>query len=149
MSDINATIDSPFKLKISFDTILKQYEVLSQSEDKFIAAKARRVLKTAEGFPELREGITDTKDLLIREKEISVILQDSFSPILSKNEIKTASVPFHNLIFNYSERFKSIIAEFQMLMALWSIIKYCITQILPKLSLLKMHQIFRKKMSMS
>lgn len=110
MSDINATIDSPFKLKISFDTILKRYEVLSRSDDKFIAAKARRVLKTAEGFPELREGITDTKDLLIREKEISVILQDSFSPILSKNEIKTASVPFHNLIFNSSERFKSIIA---------------------------------------
>ena len=29
--------------------------------------------------------------------------------MLSKNEIKTASVPFHDLIFNASERFKTII----------------------------------------
>jgi hypothetical protein len=109
MNDINENIESPFLLKVSFDKILKHYETLSQSDDEFIAAKARRVLKTAEGYPELRDGITDPDDLVKREKEIRVILQDSFSPILTKNEIKTASVPFHNLIFNSSERFKSII----------------------------------------
>ncbi|MEM5563814.1 GAF domain-containing protein [Psychroserpens sp. AS72] len=109
MNDINDNIESPFTLKVSFNKILKHYEDLSQSEDEFIAAKARRVLKTAERFPELREGITKPIDLVKREKEISIILQDSFSPILTKNEIKTASVPLHNLIFNSSERFKSII----------------------------------------
>nr|WP_321227034.1 GAF domain-containing protein [uncultured Psychroserpens sp.] len=109
MNDINQNIESPFKLMVSFDKILKYYEELSQSEDEFIAAKARRVLKTAEGFPELRDGITNLSDLVKREKEIRIILQDSFSPILTNNEIKTASVPFHNLIFNSSERFKSII----------------------------------------
>jgi len=109
MSDINENIESPFRLKVSFDKLLNHYEDLSQSDDEFIAAKARRVLKTAEGFPELREGITNPDDLVKRQKEISIILQDSFSPILTKNEIKTASVPFHNLIFNSSERFKSII----------------------------------------
>jgi len=36
-------------------------------------------------------------------------LQDAFAPILTKNEIKTASVPFHDLIFNSSQRFKNII----------------------------------------
>ena len=106
MNDINENIESPFRLKVSFDKILKHYEVLSQSDDEFIAAKARRVLKTAEGFPELRKGITNPEILKTREREISVILQDSFSPILTKNEIKTASVPFHNLIFNSSERLK-------------------------------------------
>ncbi|WP_299338893.1 GAF domain-containing protein [uncultured Psychroserpens sp.] len=109
MNDINENIESPFRLKVSFDTILKHYESLSQSDDEFIAAKARRVLKAAEAYPELREGITNPKDLIKREKEISIILQDSFSKILTNNEIKTASVPFHNLIFNSSERFKSII----------------------------------------
>jgi hypothetical protein len=109
MSDINENIESPFTLKVSFNKLLRHYEVLSQSDDEFIAAKARRVLKTAEGFPELRDGITNPQDLITRKKEISIILQDSFSPILTKNEIKTASVPFHNLIFNSSERFKSII----------------------------------------
>ncbi|WP_047550643.1 GAF domain-containing protein [Psychroserpens sp. Hel_I_66] len=109
MNNINSNIESPFELKISFDKLLSHYEELSQSDDEFIAAKARRVLKTAEGFPELRDGITDPNDLVVREKEISIILQDSFSRILTKNEIKTASVPFHNLIFNSSERFKNII----------------------------------------
>jgi len=109
MQDINENIESPFELKVSFNKLLNHYEVLAENEDEFIAAKAKRVLKTAETYPELREGFSDTNILKEREKEISIILQDSFSPVLTKNEIKTASVPFHNLIFNSSERFKSII----------------------------------------
>ena len=76
---------------------------------KIIAAKAKRILKTASAYPELRFGFSNVSILKEREKEIGVILQDSFSPVLTKNEIKTASVPFHNLIFNSSERFKNII----------------------------------------
>jgi hypothetical protein len=109
MQDINENIESPFKLKVSFNKLLNHYEVLAKSKDEFIAAKAKRVLKTAEVFPELRDGFSNPNILKKREKEISLILQDSFSPLLTNNEIKTASVPFHNLIFNSSERFKSII----------------------------------------
>ena len=109
MDDINENIESPFKLKISFDKLLRHYEALADNEDEFIAAKARRVLKTAKSFPELRDGFSNMKILKERKKEISIILQDSFSPVLTKNEIKTASVPLHNLIFNSSERFKNII----------------------------------------
>ncbi|PTM11942.1 MAG: GAF domain-containing protein [Bacteroidetes bacterium] len=109
MQDINENIESPFELKVSFNKLLNHYEDLAKSEDEFIAAKAKRVLKTAKDFPELRDGFSDVNVLKEREKEISIILQDSFSPVLTKNEIKTASVPFHDLIFNSSERFKSII----------------------------------------
>ena len=111
MKDINENLESPLKLKVSFNKLLEHYEILAESSDEFIAAKARRVLKTADAFPILRDGFSDTSILKNREKEIGIILQDSFSPVLSKNEIKTASVPFHNLIFNSSERFKSIIKE--------------------------------------
>jgi hypothetical protein len=107
--DINENIESPFELKVSFNKLLNHYEALANNEDEFIAAKAKRVLRTAEAYPELRDGFSDYNILKEREKEISVILQDSFSPVLTKNEIKTASVPFHNLIFNSSERFKNII----------------------------------------
>ena len=102
MKDINENIESPFKLMVSFNKLLGHYEELTKSEDDFIAAKAKRVLKTASAFPELRDGIVDTTILQKREKAISIILQDSFNPVLSNNEIKTASVPFHNLIFNSS-----------------------------------------------
>ena len=109
MPDINENIESPFELKVSFNKLLNYYETLVENEDEFIAAKARRILKTAESYPELREGFSDTNILKEREKEISIILQDSFSPVLTNNEIKTVSVPFHNLTFNTSERFKKII----------------------------------------
>jgi len=111
MKDINDNLESPLKLQVSFNKLLMHYEKLADSDDEFVAAKARRVLKTASAFPILREGFSDISILNEREKEIGIILQDSFSPVLSKNEIKTASVPFHNLIFNSSERFKNIIKE--------------------------------------
>lgn len=107
--DINDSIESPMRLKIGFNKLLGHYENLAKSDDDFLSAKAKRVLKSAEPYPILREGFSDIQVLKEREKEISVILQDSFAPVLTKNEIKTASVPFHNLIFNSSERFKNII----------------------------------------
>ncbi|GAB1855815.1 hypothetical protein MHTCC0001_06500 [Flavobacteriaceae bacterium MHTCC 0001] len=107
--DINDNIESPMVLNVSFNKLLEHYERLAESEDEFLSAKAKRVLKTAAPYPELREGFSNTQVLEERKGAIRVILQDSFAPVLTRNEIKTASVPFHNLIFNSSERFKNII----------------------------------------
>jgi GAF domain-containing protein len=109
MKDINDNIESPFILKVSFAKLLKYYEDLSKSSDEFVAAKAKRILKHQESYPILKDGFSNTSLLDKYRKEIKFILQDSFSEVLTKNEIKTASVPFHNLIFNSSERFKNII----------------------------------------
>ena len=107
--DINDNIESPLNLQVSFNKLLEHYETLAKCDDEFIAAKAKRILKTANAYPELQEGFSDFSLLKKREKEIAIILEDSFSPVLTNNEIKTASVPFHNLIFNSSKRFKKII----------------------------------------
>ncbi len=107
--DINDNLESPMMLKVGFNKLLEHYETLAKNEDEFLSTKAKSILKTAEVYPELRTGFSDISILKNREKEINIILQDSFSPILTNNEIKTASVPFHNLIFNASERFKNII----------------------------------------
>jgi len=107
--DINHNIESPMQLNVSFNKLLEHYEKLADDKDDFISAKAKRVLKSAEPYPELREGFSNLQVLKDREKEISIILQDSFASVLTNNEIKTASVPFHNLIFNSSERFKKIL----------------------------------------
>ncbi|WP_299114458.1 GAF domain-containing protein [uncultured Winogradskyella sp.] len=108
--DINDNIESPLILKVSFNKYLNQFEDLINTDNDFITANARRVLKIAEENPLLREGFSDTSLFNTYEKEIESLLQDAFSPILTKNEIKTASVPFHNFIFNSSERFKSILS---------------------------------------
>lgn len=109
MVDINDGIDSPLLLKVSFNKFLNFYEELAKSDDPFLVKKAQRVLDAGNSVPELRNGFTDPVLLQTYQKEINIILEDSFSDILTKNEIKTASVPLHNLIFNSSERFKSII----------------------------------------
>ena len=109
MKDINDNIESPFTLKVSFNKILNYYKELAKSDDEFVAEKAKRILKTQEPYPVLREGFSDMSLLEKHKKEIRFILQDSFSEILTSNEIKTASVIFHNVIFNSSERFKKII----------------------------------------
>ena len=109
VNDINTNKESPFKLKISFNKLIHQYEDLVKGKDVLIANKAKEILELANKYPELQDGFSDPSILKLREKEIGFILQDSFSAVLTKNEIKTATVPFQNLIFNSSERFKKII----------------------------------------
>ena len=100
MQDINAHFDSPLILKISFDKLLKYYETLAQSDDSFLVEKACRVLRAGNSAPELRIGFSDPSLLQKYHQEIKIILEDSFSGILTSNEIKTASMPLHDLIFN-------------------------------------------------
>ncbi|MBT8272804.1 MAG: GAF domain-containing protein, partial [Bacteroidia bacterium] len=107
--NINDQFESPMKLQISFNKLIEKYEELAKSDDPFLVAKAKRVLHAQMPYPELRDGFSDVDLLEKYEEPISIILEDSFSEVLTLNEIKTASVPFHNLIFNSSKRFKNII----------------------------------------
>jgi hypothetical protein len=106
---INNQTEMPMLLKISFNKLIEQYEEMAKSEDKFLVAKAKRVLDAQRPYPELRDGFIDYKLLDTYKEQIAVILEDSFSNVLTKNEIKAASVPFENVIFNSSERFKNMI----------------------------------------
>jgi putative methionine-R-sulfoxide reductase with GAF domain len=109
MKDINDGLDSPLALKISFDKLLERYEALAQSDDSFMVKKAQRVLRAGNSIPELRAGFSDPQLLETYQEEIQIILEDSFSEVLTLNEIKTASMPLHDLNFNASARFKSIV----------------------------------------
>lgn len=101
--------ESPMSIKISFNKLIEHYEELAENDDKFLVAKAERILEIQNKIPELRDGFSDLSLLDKYKNEIEIILEDSFSEILTKNEIKAASVPFENIIFNSSERFKSIL----------------------------------------
>ncbi|NND25103.1 MAG: GAF domain-containing protein [Flavobacteriaceae bacterium] len=107
--NINDHFESPMLLKISFNKLIEKYEQMVDHDDEFISKKAQRVIDAQKPYPELREGICDVKLLDKYRKEIKIILEDSFSEVLTHNEIKTVSVPFHDFIFNSSERFKKII----------------------------------------
>lgn len=109
MIDLNDNINLPFSLQISFNKLIERYNDLAKSEDSFIAAKANRILEIGQANHVLKEGFSKISVLKKYEKEIAILLEDSFSEVLSLNEIKTASVPYHNFIFNASKRFENII----------------------------------------
>lgn len=101
----------PVKHLISFEKLLKKYEKQLEGEDAFLAATAKRILDAQSEYPELRDGFTDIS-LLERYREvIDQILQDTFTDVLSQNEIKVATLPYRDVIIKSSKRLQQIIKE--------------------------------------
>ncbi|MDT0606682.1 GAF domain-containing protein [Croceitalea rosinachiae] len=105
------TGDAPLIQLVSFNKLLKHYDEQLKSKDKFLAERAKHVLDIAAPYPELRDGFDDLSILEKRKDIIQIILADTFSPVLTQNEIKAASIPFANLIFNSSSRFQKILED--------------------------------------
>ncbi|MBO0343230.1 MAG: GAF domain-containing protein [Bacteroidota bacterium] len=103
--------ESPLVQLVSFNKLLEHYDEQLKSSNPHDAERAKYVLEAQAPYPELREGFSDLSLLDKYKDVIRVILEDSFSPILTKNEIKTASTPFENLVFNSSERFRQILKD--------------------------------------
>ncbi len=101
----------PIRQLISFDKYLRKYDTYAKSKDPFKKARAKEVLEAQAPFPELREGFEDPSLLKKYDKVIKIILQDSFSEILTDNEIKVGSIPFQDVFFNPSSRFQKILRE--------------------------------------
>ena len=107
--DINNQSESPFIIKIGFNKLFNEFENLAASDNEHLASNAKRILKIAEENPILREGFSDLDLLDTYKTEIDEILQGAFNPLLTRNEIKVATVPFQNHIFKTTERFDSIL----------------------------------------
>ncbi|UJH91274.1 GAF domain-containing protein [Antarcticibacterium sp. 1MA-6-2] len=108
----NQLKDFPLDIKISFHRIIEQYQEQLKREQSSIARKYMEdVLDYVSSFPKLTEGLDDPQELKKYQDPIRILLDDLFPGILTNNEIKAASLPFHNIIFNSSKRFKAILAE--------------------------------------
>ena len=108
---LNNYENMPIQRIISFNKLLEYYDDLAKSDDQFLAAKAKRVLDAQAPYPELREGFDDVSLLEKHEGVIKIIFEDIFSDLLGQNEIKTAALPYDDLIFNSSTRFKKILED--------------------------------------
>ena len=103
--------EMPMKHLISFDKLLKRYDAMAESEDPLLAARAKEILNAQAPYPFLREGFDDVSLLDKHKDVIKIILRDSFAEVLTENEIKAASLPYYDIVFNTSKRFEKIIAE--------------------------------------
>ncbi|MGB8705531.1 MAG: GAF domain-containing protein, partial [Gillisia sp.] len=108
----NQLQEFPLEIKISFHKVIEQYKARLEEEPSSIARQyIQEILEYTSSFPKLTEGLEDPADLQKFKDPIRILLNDLFPNILSNNEIKAASVPFHNLIFNSSRRLKNILAN--------------------------------------
>lgn len=69
------------------------------------------LIEKTKNFQELKEGFQDVSLLEKNEELIRLLLADLFPTGLTHNEIKAASIPFSNITFNYTQRFKNILKD--------------------------------------
>jgi len=101
--------ESPLIAKISFHKVLESLESIAESDVDYRSDYAKALLRHTAPYPELRDGITDLSLLEKHEKLIKNLLADLFPTALTNNEIKAAAIPFFNITFNHTERFKKIL----------------------------------------
>ena len=104
-------LDTPMRQLISFNKLLEQYEEQLNSADPSLVQRAKYILEAQKPYPELRDGFEDLSILEARKDIIELLLADIFSGFLTQNEIKSAAIPYMNIVFNKSERLKQIIAD--------------------------------------
>ena len=85
----NYDTESPIVQLVSFNSLLKYYDDLVNSPNTYLAERAKYVLEAQAPYPELREGFSDLSLLEKHKDVIKIILEDTFAPVLTKNEIKT------------------------------------------------------------
>lgn len=102
--------DTPFRIQLSFDYLIENLEKVVISGSKEESAGAESLLKEVALHPELRNGITRVEEAEENADLIKRLLHDYFPPVLTTNEIKAVSIPYRNLVFNHTERFKSILS---------------------------------------
>lgn len=107
--DIHLFNESPFKTIISFHKLIESFEEIALSNVDYRSNYAKAILKQIESIPELKTGIEDYSIIKNNEALIKNILADLFPTALTQNEIKAVTIPFQNISFNYTERFKKIL----------------------------------------
>lgn len=104
--------DFPLDIKVSFHKVIEQYQKELENISSSIAQDyMENILKYVSSFPKLTEGIEDFNELRKYQDAIKILLDDLFPTVLTDNEIKAASIPFHNTIFNASGRFSAIMKD--------------------------------------
>ncbi|PTQ93554.1 hypothetical protein C8P68_10816 [Mucilaginibacter yixingensis] len=101
--------DSPYRIEFSFYPLIERLEKVAAQSDGAEAIEARELLAEIAKHPELRNGIEQMEQITDNAPLIHRLLKDIFPTALTFNEIKAVCLPYIELIFNHTERFKKIL----------------------------------------
>lgn len=86
-------------------------ESIAESDIDYRSNYAKALLAEIESIPEFRTGFSNLSTIDKHKDLIRNLLADLFPTALTTNEIKAATIPFQNLTFNFTERFKTILRD--------------------------------------
>ena len=98
----------PFKLQLSFAMIFDYWKQQAKNGSKGEAAAAKEVLAFMEDYPELKAPVTNYKIIEKYPEALDKLLSVLFPKPLQDNEIKSVIIPFTNITFHSTNRFKGI-----------------------------------------
>jgi predicted metal-dependent HD superfamily phosphohydrolase len=102
---------SPFKILISFHKLIESLEQIAVSDIDYRSNYAKGLLLQIQDKPEFTNGIDNLAIIEDNQEVIKYLLADLFPTALTHNEIKAVTLPFYDITFNYSERFKKILGD--------------------------------------
>ncbi|HEU4792000.1 MAG TPA: HD domain-containing protein [Flavobacterium sp.] len=102
---------SPFKILISFHKLIDGLEKIAASNIEHKSNYAKSLLSQINNKPEIINGIDNLELFENNHNLIQNLLADLFPTALTFNEIKAVAIPFYDITFNYSERFKKILND--------------------------------------
>lgn len=101
--------EMPFRVQLSFETLFRKLEEEAAGPNGARAVQARQLLEELAPYPEFRTGVRSMDQLDANQALLRRLLADFFPAGLTNNEIKAVSLPYLNLVFNHTDRFKSIL----------------------------------------
>lgn len=104
-------IESPFIIQISFHILIETLENIAASDVDYRANYAQSLLNEIKLIPEFKTGLQDLTLIEQNQGLLKNLLADLFPTALTKNEIKAVTIPFTNITFNFTDRFKKILDE--------------------------------------
>ncbi len=111
MKNLPKPFESPFINQISFHKLIESFEEIAKSDVDYRANYAQAILKEIEKIPQFRTGIEDLSLIEAHKDLIKNLLADLFPTALTHNEIKAVAIPFQDITFNYTERFRKILDD--------------------------------------
>lgn len=104
---------TPFEIEFSFHRLVEAMHLFIDDPEKNELKKTyfKDLLERVSQVPCLLEPIIDSKILEDNRVLINELLEILFPIALTDNEIKAVGMPFQNLMFNHSRRFRKIIEE--------------------------------------
>ncbi|WGF92239.1 GAF domain-containing protein [Aequorivita marisscotiae] len=96
------------KIKVGFKKVFDAYKAL-EPQTAIEKQQAAEILAIEKEYPKLTTGLTKCTDLTEYQTQIDAVLNPLFSPLLTENEIKFATIPFQNIAIKCTQRYKNLI----------------------------------------